>query len=847
MKKYREQCFEQTHKNDVDVHPVIMKRYCNLIKDDSVSELELENRKISYKAALEGIVLLKNNGILPLKSKNIALFGAGVTRTVKGGTGSGEVNERYCVSIFDGMKNAGFNITSNSWLEDYEKEYSDAFKAYLTNKSKVADTYDALKKSFCPPEGRLINENDIDKNTDVAIYVVSRQAGEGLDKRIEFGDFDLSKLEVENVNFLIKHFKDVILVINSGSYMDLKNLDEKCSGLIFFAQEGEEGGNAFASLVKGEVSPSGKLTDTWAKSYKDVPFGDCYSHRNNDTENEFYHEDIYVGYRYYDTYKIQPKYPFGFGLSYTNFEIKFNSIGVDGNKINLKCIVTNKGNFRGKEIVQIYASMPNGKINKEYKRLVAFEKTKELKEGESQTLLFDFDFYNLASFNEKISSYILEKGKYIICLGNSSENIKPCAIINLNEDKVISKLENILKLDKDFEKLEGVKNEYSFNLDNVKRVEVDAKTISETETKYKTPDILKDQKVNEILNKLSIRDMVNLLSGEGLVGMFSTKKLFTPGAVGRTTSKLYKKGLINLNLSDGPAGLRLLKKYSLTKNGTLKFYEDGLLLGFMQRLPKFLIKPFLARKNSQTYYQFLTSFPVGTAIAQSWNKELAQEIGEAISREMDKYNISFFLGPAMNIHRNPLCGRNFEYFSEDPLLSGFIASSISKGIESIKGNYATIKHFACNNQEDNRQHSNSHVSERALREIYLKGFEICVKNSNVHSVMTSYNMINGIYTADSYDLCTKALRNEWGFKGIVMSDWLSTRKTTGTNPEAIKAGNDMLMPGGIYYKRTLYRGYKKGIVSLDDLKRASANMINLIINSNVATRKENQITPKTFN
>ncbi len=328
--------------------------------------------------------------------------------------------------------------------------------------------------------------------------------------------------------------------------------------------------------------------------------------------------------------------------------------------------------------------------------------------------------------------------------------------------------------------------------------------------------------------------------------MVSTNKLFTAGAVGRTTSKLYDKGIINVNLSDGPAGLRLLRKYSITKNGKLRFHENNYIIGFMQNLPKWILKPFLAKEKDETYYQYLTSFPVATAIAQSWNKELAYNIGLSISKEMDKYDITYFLGPAMNIHRNPLCGRNFEYLSEDPVLTGYIAGALSKGVESIKGNYATIKHFACNNQEDNRQHSNSHVSERALREIYLKGFEIAVKEYHPSSVMTSYNMVNGIYTADSYDLCTKVLRNEWGFNGVVMTDWLATRLTTGTNPEAIKAGNDLLMPGGSYYKRTLYKGYKKGIVSYEELRRASYNMINLIIHSNVATRSDRRITPEMF-
>ena len=334
---------------------------------------------------------------------------------------------------------------------------------------------------------------------------------------------------------------------------------------------------------------------------------------------------------------------------------------------------------------------------------------------------------------------------------------------------------------------------------------------------YPELDLYHDDLVDNIMNKLSVEEMIDVCVGTGWDTINDAKGIVCAGTVGKTTTNLFDKGLINVNLSDGPAGLRLLKDYIIDKNNQIKKVNE--------------------KKNA--YRQYCSAFPVGTCLAQTFNESLCYEIGKAVSKEMDEYNTTYWLAPAINIHRNPLCGRNFEYYSEDPLLSGKIASAIIKGVQSIDGNYATIKHFCCNNVELNRQKSNSHVSERTLREIYLKGFEIAIKESNCKSVMTSYNLVNGKYSSTTYDLCSKVLRNEWNFDGVVMTDWFSTDKEYGNNTLSIKAGNDLIMPGGEYYYNQILEDYKKGNISQEEIERCARRIIKSIVYSNVAKKTKN--------
>ena len=815
-----------------------MKRVTGAARSSNISAREIQNQEIAYQAALEGIVLLENvNGALPIRPGKIALYGAGAERTVKGGTGSGEVNERHSVSIREGLEQNGFEICTKDWLADYDKEYRTVFEE--APKIKLTELADINIMDHLPllPIGREITADDIKKsNCDTAIYVVARQAGEGADKKIEKGEFDLSEAEVNNIRTIAACYEKSILVINAGSYMDLSKIEDSgLSALIFFCQQGMQGGRALADLICGKVSPSGKLTDSWAKTYQDVPAGEDYSYLSGDTTQEYYREGIYVGYRYYDTWQIAPRYHFGYGLTYTDFSVE-GTAEVTGELVTVTASVKNVGACSGREVAQVYASCPEGTLKKEYQRLVAFAKTEELKPGEDQKLSLTFSVRDLGSYDEKSASYLLEKGNYVIRLGNASHQTKPIAVIAVDETAIVSRHKNICVRNEALPELSPQKESTKEDVQDVPVLFVHANEIPTKTTCYDAPKKIDDPKVMQILKKLTVKDQIELCVGPGFSGLMSSSNVFAPGAVGRTTDKLFSKGLINVNLSDGPAGLRLMRVSAIGKlTGRMKFVKGNNLISIMDLMPEWLLRPLRANEKADTiYYQYTTAFPVGTALAQTWNVTICEKVGKALSEEMSEYLITYWLGPAMNIHRNPLCGRNYEYLSEDPLLTGKIAAAIVEGVQSVPGNYATLKHFACNNAEENRNHSNSNVNERALREIYLKGYEIAVKEADVKAVMTSYNLINGVHTNNSRDLCTDVLRCEWRFDGVVMTDWWATGKDTAHCDLAIRAGNDLIMPGGGDGKKELKKGLKEGTVTEEDLEISSARVIRSILFSNVA-------------
>ncbi|MCQ2507953.1 MAG: glycoside hydrolase family 3 C-terminal domain-containing protein [Dorea sp.] len=796
---------------------------------DAVTELELKNKEIAYQAALEGIVLLKNEQALPVKPGRIALFGAGVPMTVKGGTGSGEVNERHAVSILEGMEAAGYEIASKRWLEDYQKEYDQCYAAWKHGFKLGFDMINYMSSSFQLPAGRPVTEKDLEEaRCNTAIYVAARQAGEGKDKKLEAGEFDLTSDEIESVKLLTKHYKKTILVINSGSYMNLAGLENEVDAVIFYCQQGMEGGRAFANLISGKVSPSGKLTDSWANSYQDVPCGDIFSYRNSDVRQQIYKEGIYVGYRYYDTYQVPVRYPFGFGLSYSKFSVQSEHVTLDGDTCTISVSVTNKGSFSGKEVVQLYASCPDGELKKEYQRLLAFQKTKQLDPGEKVSVAVTFTLSDLASYSEEAAAWMLEKGDYVLRIGTSSQDTDPVAIIQMPETTLVEKVRNICPVVDAFEEISPVVRKTQDDLSRCPVLIPDPDAVTCKAVTYEEQKAKWDKETRKILKRLTKKDMIDLVVGEGIIGMIDSSLNFAPGTVGRTTNKLVDKGLKNLNLADGPAGLRLLKESAINQKGKLRFIKGNYMLSAMNLLPEWLLKFLMAKEDSTKLYQYTTAFPVGTALAQTWNTDLCEEIGTAISQEMTQYGITYWLGPAMNIHRNPLCGRNFEYLSEDPVLTGKIAAALTRGAQSIPGNFATIKHFACNNAEEDRTHSNSVIHERALREIYLKGFEICVKEANPASVMTSYNLVNSVYTPNSYDLCTSLLRCEWGFDGLVMTDWFSTGSGQGTASAAIAAGNDLIMPGSSHDKKSIRKGLRTGEVSKKALLIAAGNIVDAI-------------------
>ena len=814
-----------------------------------MSQREKDNLAVAYQAACEGMVLLKNDGSLPFRTKRVALYGPGASMTIKGGTGSGEVNERHSVTILEGMEDRGYTIASRQWLEDYQADYEDARARHLEEKKKklnplkMKSFIDLLFDNFRAPAGRPVTERDVaESETDSCVYVLSRQAGEGGDRRAEEGDLFLTPEEEAAIRVCAEKYEHFLLVINSGSAVDLGFLERipGINAVLYLCQLGQEGGHAFADVLGGAVSPSGKLTDTWAKRYADLPFSQEYSYLNGDLENEFYKEGIYVGYRFFDSFGVEPAFPFGFGLSYTDFAMRCAGLSVaeDGRRVTVRASVTNTGEtYAGKEVAQLYVSAPNGTLDKEYQSLAAFAKTEALAPGASQELELTFDMAGLASYRESDASYVLEPGRYILRLGNSSRSTAVAGTLHLEREVVISRHTHICPLHLPLEELHAPAHDFG-EISGVPHLTLRPEAFETVTYTYGSlPVCPDDPRVKRALSRLTLEEMVDVVVGVGfgMMGGGGDNRFNLPGSVGNTTSKFWDRGLANVALCDGPAGLRIQKRSALDKNGKLKPVD--LPISGLEVLPEFVRKLSLGNEEQdEILYQYATAFPVAEALAQSWNTDLLEQVGRAVYREMKEYGCTYWLAPGINIHRNPLCGRNFEYYSEDPRLTGAMAAAITRGVQQEEGFYVTVKHFACNNQEDNRNYVSSNVGERALREIYLRGFEMAVREGGAKSVMTSYNQINGVYAPNSYDLCTRVLRQEWGFDGVVMTDWSSTDKGRGSSAAAMRAGNDLIMPGGDSYKKEILQAVKARIIDEADVRRCCGNVILSILNS--ATQRE---------
>lgn len=826
----------------------IKTRHFTGTKDNTVTQRELENRKIARKAAAEGMVLLKNEGhLLPLeKGTKVALYGVGASRTIKGGTGSGDVNERETVSIYQGMKNAGFQITTEEWIKDYDKQYQAARYAWRDSIEEKAAELDGVmgffdvysKTPFQMPAGTAITKTD----ADTAIYILSRVAGEGADRFDREGDYYLTEEEKKQLADICNLYEHVIVAVNTGGLADLSFMDEykNIEALLQIVQPGMEGGNAFADIISGAVTPSGKMTDTWAFKYEDYPNSKTFSHNNQDVENEFYNEGIYVGYRYFDSFDIPVRYGFGHGLSYTTFETKFSSMNlVNNEKLVIETETVNTGDtYSGKEVVQLYVTCPEGKLEKEYRRLAAFGKTGLLAPGQSEKMKLEIPFDRLTSYSEEKAAWILEKGSYVIWLGNSLESAKPCCDLVIKEEVVLIKTKNICPLKEELEELrqnpENMERKYKALTELVNREELpfvilNAGLIKTRTVEYHSNSECVPEEARKFVDSLSKEKLVALASGDPGKGQGSnlgSAGISVPGSAGETNDCALEDGVPGIVLADGPAGLRLMKHYNVDNgkivNKPFKFSIEGGI--FCEGQPA---------DPGETWYQYCTAIPVGILLAQSWDISLLQEVGEMIGGEMQEFSVTLWLAPGMNIHRNPLCGRNFEYYSEDPLLAGKMAGAMTDGVQNVPGCGTTIKHFACNNQEDNRKGSNSILSERTLREIYLKGFEIAITESQPMSIMTSYNLINGVHAANCEDICTKVARCEWGFQGVIMTDWTTTEDGPDcTASGCMRAGNDLVMPGAFCDRENLEKELADGSLSMDDLKACISRLVNIVWQSN---------------
>ena len=743
---------------------------------------------LARKVAHEGAVLLKNTGALPLKQNTkVALFGVGSIDYIAGGGGSGAV---YCNTIKD--MHEGF-------IENGVELFPDSLKFY----------YDyALPQLEKLNIGGYLFEPEVDEQLvkkarefcDTAVITLHNFSGENYDRKPEKGQFYITDNDQKLIDTVTAIFTNTIIVLNNSGIMDLSFIKEndKITGAILGGLNGMEGAAAIADIIMGKVNPCGKLTDTYAKNHLDYPSANTYDESQKTyntpdigpdraTKDDYtcYYEDIYVGYRYFETIPGKKEcvvYPFGYGLSYTNFEIKFISAKYENGNFEIKAEVKNIGETAGKEVVELYLEAPQGKLGKSKISLAAFAKTRLLKAGETQELTLTFTEYDIASYDDlgkiKKSAYILEKGEYKFLIGNSSDNLTAIDFnYSLDDDKIILELSQKCPpttLPKRLLSSGNYEELPAFPIQNPK-IKVDKNPYEP----FKPEKIIRLEEVltgevplDKFIAQLEINDLIYLLDGCTCTGLSRTAGF----------GGLNKYGIPAIMTVDGPAGVNV-------------YPSSGI---------------------GATY------FPCSTTLASSWDIDLAFEVGRVGGTEAYECGLGFWLTPGINIHRTPMCGRNFEYYSEDPLITGKFASNLVKGIQSV-GVAPSVKHFACNNSERNRYYNDSRVSERALREIYLKGFEICVKEAHPLTIMSSYNILNGVRCCESYELITEILRDEWGFDGLVTSDW----DVPCEQYKLVLSGNDIKMPYG--FAQEILTALDEGKITRAHLEHCVKHILNVIL------------------
>lgn len=789
----------------------------------------------------ECTVLLKTNGKFPLqKPGKIAAYGSGVRQTRKGGTGSGEVNSRFFITVEQGLKDAGFEVTSEQWLESYD-ELRQKAKAQF-HKDLKAEAKAAHANVMMYSMGAVMPEPEYDLplsyDSDVAIYVVGRICGEGSDRKPQKGDLLLTDSEIRDILALNNAYDKFMLVLNVGGPVDLTPVME-VENILLLSQLGVETGKTLADILLGEANPSGKLTTTWAgvNDYNpDIDFGNM--------DDTCYYEGIYVGYRYFDSVGKKPLFPFGYGLSYTSFEMEKASVTLEGEQVTVFVKVTNTGEVPGKEVVQVYVSTPAGELDKAYQDLAGFAKTEELQPMESQVVEVEFGLSQLASYSQERKAYFLDKGDYIIRVGNSSENTTVAGIIELDETVETKKVHSIIEKNDFQDKVYGGRCEDKAEFDGIPRIKFNTRSFETCQVNYDVEE--------EILPEVATLTEDELISlGVGAfdpkapaISIVGNAAQSVCGAAGET-SMLVKQKYGTLVMADGPAGLRLDQRFYRDEKGVHSIGAAGFPESVMEMMPK-AVKLGMKLLNgngeklpegAQVEYQYATAIPIGTGIAQSWNTDFARLCGDIVGDEMERFGIHLWLAPALNIHRSILCGRNFEYYSEDPLISGKFAAALTQGVQSHPGCGTTIKHFAANNQEKNRLNNNSKLSERALREIYLRGFEICVREASPCAIMSSYNLINGTHSSETRGLITDFLRAENGFDGMVMTDWVMDMAQAEKNPKhrgaladkVAEAGGDVFMPGGKKDFQRIKKALHNGELSHKQLEINGSHMLKMIM------------------
>ena len=764
-----------------------------------------EMANLSRRAAAEGCVLLKNDGALPLNAgQPVAVFGRCQLDWFYVGYGSGgDVHPPYRVNLMEGLKNAGIPTD-----EALAKVYAD----WCSHPDHEANHGWWGHWPMSHPEMPLTAElvSDAAARCETAIVVIGRAAGEDRENTLTPGSYYLTEMERAMLSAVTNAFRKTVVVMNTGSIIDMAwtlEYGEKISAILLAWQGGMESGNAVADVLTGRVNPCGRLTDTVARDYQDYPSSRNFGGKafNN------YAEDIFVGYRYFDTFAPdRVLYPFGYGLSYTSFSCMTGALKGDNGVYLLPVTVTNTGSLPGREVVMLRCSAPQGALGKAASVLVAFGKTGLLAPGEEETLTLIFDDRCLASFDDTgrtgyRNSFVVEAGVYRFTL-----NSREAAELAVPETRCIETCLEVCPVQNTFTRM-TVREEDGRLIPGSEPVPVGATDLAQRildrlpseipttgDRGYKLADVAAGTiTLEDFIAQLSDAELEALTRGEG--GMCSALGTAgNAGVFGGILPSLREKGISPVVTADGPSGLRLKRHCAL--------------------------------------------LPIGTALACTWDTVLLEELFAQLGREMISQELDIVLSPGMNIHRNPLCGRNFEYFSEDPLLTGKIAAAVVRGIQS-QGRSCCPKHFACNNQEVRRNTNDSRLSHRALREIYLRGFEIVVKESSPNTLMTSYNKINGVWAHYNYDLAATVLREEWGFEGLILTDWWMRRSASPEFPSLrdnayrVRSQVDVLMPGNMGHTSKRYHsdgtllktlGKPDGITRAE-LQRTAATVLTLIL------------------
>lgn len=775
-------------------------------KASGVGYLEEGMGPLCLQAASEGIVLLENDGTLPLKDCTVSVFGRVQFDYIYVGYGSGgNVLAPYFINAIEGLRQTGRIRLNEKLCAQYESWC----------KAHAIPQYEWAKWPYHYEEMPLKDDEiaQAAKESDVALVIIGRAAGEDRESLLEMGSYYLTEDEKSLLERVTKAFAKTVVVIDTGNVMDMSWIrDYRISSVVLAWQGGMESGRALANVLTAITPASGKLVDTIAYDFRDYPS----SANFGDPDHNNYVEDIYVGYRYFETFaKDKVQYPFGYGLSYTTFKTEFGTFEEHNHHITVSAKVINAGKeYAGHETLQLYVQAPQGKLGKPLRSLCGFQKTDLLKPGKSQDICIKADWASLASYDDggvtgNPSSYVLEPGTYIFYLGTDVRNAKECARVTLDDLVVVQTLSQHCAPEKQnaFKRLKPqvfchadgtvcVSETYEdVPCSTVNRKQMILQSLPKecalTPSKGYVLKDVKDKKItlDEFVSQLDIQQLVDLCIGEGPMD----SKLGIPGNTGTFGGyfdSAKEVGIPPIITTDGPAGMRVLSTATL--------------------------------------------FPCGTALASTWNPAIVQSMMTLSGKELSANGSDILLAPGLNIHRSPLCGRNFEYYSEDPLISGVMASAFVRGLQT-HGLSACPKHFACNNQETLRTRNDSRVSERALREIYLKGFEIVVKTAKPRNLMTSYNKINGVWSHYNYELVTKILREEWGYDGCVMTDWWmrpATDPDFGDTNDAyrVRAQVDVLMPGGWKdvsdeHDSSLIDSYRKGIITLGEIQRSAKNVL----------------------